>query len=371
MSYFLLNEYEDMEAYIPGEQPTDRKYIKLNANESSMPPSPHVLEAISKAQISNLGQYSDPHCMELREAIGKIYDFPAEQVFVGNGADEVLGFCMLSFFRRGMKICFPDITYDFYRTYAKTYHLDYKQFPLNKDFSICVEDYINTDRDVILANPNNPTGQAIPVSDIERIVAKNPKRMVIIDEAYIDYGMQSCMGLVKTYPNLVVVQTFSKSRNMAGARIGYAISSSEIIEDMNKIKFTFNPFNMSSLAIAAGTAAITDTSYWKECIKTIIANREAFEDALEDMGLEVLRTCTNFTFVKIKGMPAGELCRKLKERGILVRHYAGGRIDDYLRITIGTQEEMAIVLRNMKEILAQSISGQCDLYPTRSLVQAI
>ncbi|MGN0505671.1 MAG: histidinol-phosphate transaminase [Lachnospiraceae bacterium] len=351
MSYFFLDEYENMEPYIPGEQPKDKQYIKLNANESSLPPSPKVLDAISKAQINGMAHYSDPHCMQLREAIGKVYGFPADQVFVGNGGDEVLGFCMMSFFKPGMKVCFPDITYDFYRTYAKTYRLDYEQIPVQEDLTICVEDYVNTDRDVILANPNNPTGLALSVPEIERIVAHNPKRMVIIDEAYVDYGTKSCLPLVQKYSNLVVVRTFSKSRNMAGARIGFAISSKDIIEDMNKIKFTFNPFNMSSLAIAAGTAAVLDEDYFKRCLKTVTDNREYFEEELEHMGFQVVRTCTNFTFARHDGINAGEMCRKLKNRGILVRHYADSRVEEYLRITIGTREEMEIVLQNIREIM--------------------
>lgn len=184
MSYFFLDEYKNMEAYVPGEQPKDRQYIKLNANESSLPPSPKVMEAMSIAQINGMSHYSDPHCTELRRAIGAAFGFGYDQVFVGNGADEVLGFCMLAFFKPGMKVCFPDITYDFYRTYAKTYRLDYEQFQIREDMTVDVEDYINTERDVILANPNNPTGLSLPVSEIERIVAKNPHRMVIIDEAY-------------------------------------------------------------------------------------------------------------------------------------------------------------------------------------------
>lgn len=354
MSYFFLDEYENMEPYIPGEQPKDRTYIKLNANESSLPPSPKVLEAVSKAQINGMSHYSDPHCMQLREAIGRTYEFGAGQVFVGNGADEVLGFCMMSFFKPGMKVCFPDITYDFYRTYAKTYQLDYEQIPLQEDLTICVEDYVNSNRDVILANPNNPTGFALPVSEIERIVAKNPKRMVIVDEAYVDYGTESCISLVPKYPNLVVIQTFSKSRNMAGARIGFAISSKEIIDDMNKIKFSFNPFNMSSLAIAAGSAAVLDQAYFRSCIQTIIENREYFEGRLEQMNFKVIRTCTNFSFFQCRDIDAGTLCRALKQRGILVRHYDERRIADYLRITIGTKEEMDAVFTNIKEIMEQT-----------------
>ena len=355
MSFFFLDEYEDMEAYIPGEQPKDRQYIKLNANESSFPPSPKVLEAVNQSQINGMGHYSDPHCMELRAAIGEVYGFGADQVFVGNGADEVLGFCMMSFFREGMKVCFPDITYDFYRTYAKTYHLDYEQIPLKDDLSIDVEDYINTDKDVILANPNNPTGKDISVADIERIVKKDQKRMVIIDEAYVDYGNESCVPLVRKYPNLVVIQTFSKSRNMAGARIGYAISSKEIIEDMNKIKFTFNPFNMSSLAITAGTAAVKDTEYLEKCVTTTIETRKYFEKEVEKIGFLVCPTTTNFAFIKHPKLDAGKITKELKDRGILVRHYQNERINAYLRVTIGSREEMEQVIKELKDIVESAL----------------
>lgn len=352
MSYFFLDEYENMETYIPGEQPKDRQYIKLNANESSLPPSPKVLEAMSIAQINGMSHYSDPHCTELRKAIGETFGFGVDQVFVGNGADEVLGFCMLAFFKPGMKVCFPDITYDFYRTYAKTYRLDFEQFPINEDMTINVEDFVNTDRDVILANPNNPTGKSISVADIERIVAKNPHRMVVIDEAYVDYGNESCVPLVHKYDNLVVVQTFSKSRNMPGARIGFAISSKDIIEDMNKIKFTFNPFNMSSLAIAGGTAAIKDQAYFHKCVAEVIGIRNEFEQELEGLGYEVVHTTTNFSFFKPRGIDAGEMAKALKEHGILVRHYDEEKVKEYLRVTIGTKAEMEIVLNNIKEIAA-------------------
>ncbi len=358
MSFFLLDDYNDMEAYIPGEQPKEGQYIKLNANESSFPPSPKVIEVISSTEINHMGHYSDPHCMELRKAIGENYGFGPEQIFVGNGADEVLGFCLMSFFRKGMKVCFPDITYDFYRTYAKTYNLDYEQIPLDENLNVDVEDYVNSDRDVILANPNNPTGQAVPVSEIERIVKKNPKRMVIIDEAYVDYGNESCILLVNKYPNLIVVQTFSKSRNLAGGRIGFAISSKEIIEDMNKIKFTFNPFNMSSLAIAAGTAAVNDKEYFKKCVETVIENREWFEDELKHIGFEVMPTTTNFAFARHKNVDAVHICSELKKRHILVRHYNNERINDYIRITIGTREEMTKVLDAITDILDKAESRQ-------------
>ncbi|MET1249959.1 histidinol-phosphate transaminase [Sporolactobacillus sp. STCC-11] len=353
MSYFLCDEFQKMEPYIPGEQPKDQAYIKLNANESSLPPSPRVFDAVSQSRIRGMGHYADPHCKQLRKAIGDVYGVNADRVFVGNGADEVLGFCFMSFFSPRMKLCFPDITYDFYRTYAKTNRIDFEQIPLDADFHVNVEDYIATDRDIVLANPNNPTGLALSVSDIERIVAVRPKRLVIIDEAYIDYGNESCIPLTEKYANLIVVQTFSKSRNLAGARIGFAIASKEIIEDMNKIKFTFNPFNMSALALAAGSAAVQDTAYLEKCVHSVLATRVRVQNALEKMNFFVAEPHANFLFVSHPYISGGKLCKMLKERGILVRHYNEARIRDYVRITIGTDREMDKVLQQLHEILQE------------------
>jgi histidinol-phosphate aminotransferase len=354
MSYFLLDEFKNSTPYQPGEMPNDRDYLKLNANESSYPPSPRVLDAMTAAEVNSVTHYCDPHYVSLRKAIGSIYNLGCENVFVGNGADEVLSFAMMAFFRRGMKVCFPDITYDFYRAYAVTYGLDYKQFPLREDYTIDVNDYVNTDRDVILANPNNPTGQALSVSDIERIVAANPKRMVLIDEAYVDYGIESCVPLTAKYSNLIVVQTFSKSRNMPGARIGFAIASSDIIDDMERVKFSFNPFNLSTLAIAGGTAAALDKEYTALCVGKIKYTREWFEDELEKLGFHVYRTETNFVFFQPKGISAAELTAKLKAEGILVRFYDEKRLDTFVRITIGTETEMERVLVTIRQILGLS-----------------
>jgi histidinol-phosphate aminotransferase len=207
------------------------QYIKLNSNETSTPPSPKVLEAVSAPLINSMGLYEDPHCMELRTAIAEVYNISKEQVFVGNGSDEVLGFCFLSFFSHNSRICFPDITYGFYRVYASTFGIDASEIPLMPDFSINVQDYVKTDRHVIIANPNAPTGLCLSIEQIEQIVKANPKRLVVIDEAYVDYGNKSCIPLLKHYSNLIVIQTFSKSRNLAGARIGFAIASKEIIKD--------------------------------------------------------------------------------------------------------------------------------------------
>lgn len=351
MSYFLCDEYENMEPYIPGEQPKDKKYIKLNANESPMPPSPKFLEAISESLVNGLGYYCDPHCMELREAIAEVYDVTSDEVFVGNGADEVLSFALLSFFNNRMKISTPDITYDFYRTYAKTYGIDLKHFPLNEDFTVKIDDYVNTDRDVILANPNNPTGLCISVEDIEKIVTAKVNRMVIIDEAYIDYGNESCIALTKKYNNLIVVQTFSKSRNLAGARIGFAIANKGLIEDMNKIKFTFNPFNLSEFAIKGGSASVKDKEYLKKSIETVIENRNWTKVKLEEIGFEILEPSANFLMITHKNIKASKLTKELKNKGVLVRHYAGGRVDNFVRITIGTFDEMKVCVEKIKEIL--------------------
>lgn len=351
MSYFLCDEFKDMEPYVPGEQPKDRSYIKLNANESSMAPSPLVLEAVSPNKILAMGHYSDPHCIQLREAIAQVYHVTREQVFVGNGADEVLGFCFMSFFSPRMKLCFPDITYDFYRTYAKTNRLDFQQIPVADDFHIRIEDYLETDRDIVIANPNNPTGFALSLQEMERIIASKPERMVIVDEAYIDYGNESCVPLVEKYSNLVVVQTFSKSRNLAGARIGFAIASKELIEDMNKIKFTFNPFNLSELTIAAGTAAVKDTDYLEKCVGTVIDNREYTRKILKEMDFQVLPSSTNFLMVKHPVLAGSYLARKLRDEGILVRHYDEDRIRAYIRITIGTRAEMEQVLKVLQQII--------------------
>ena len=355
MSIFLVDEYKDMEPYVPGEQPKDKPYIKLNANETSMPPSPKVFEAVSKSEIWNMSYYADPHCHDFRRAVAEVYGVTEDEVFVGNGADEVLSFVLMSFFRRGMKIYIPDITYGFYRTYAKTYGLDMEEIPVKDDFSIDIDDYMDLDGDIILANPNNPTGLTIPVSDIEKLVKRNPDRMIIVDEAYADYSGETCLPLAVKYPNLVVVRTFSKSRNMAGTHIGFAISNKDIIEDMNKIKFSFNPFNLNSVTMAAGIAAVKDTDYLNECVSRIVANREAFKKDLENIGFKVIPSKANFVFCYHDAIDSGLLCEKLKEEGILTRHFADERLTKYLRITIGTRQEMEVVLIAIKEILNEYI----------------
>lgn len=351
MSHFLNDRYMNMEVYVPGEQPKDKPYIKLNANETSLPPSKKVLEAISEKEVKGLGKYSDPYCVSIRAAIGSVYGLSEEQVFVGNGSDEVLGFIFMSFFHHDSKICFPDITYYFYRVYAKTYGLNMLEIPLREDFTINVDDYIHTEHHVIIANPNAPTGYKISTDEIEKILKVKNERLVIIDEAYVDYGNESCVSLLEKYPNLIVVQTFSKSRNLAGARIGFALASKEIIEDLNRIKFTFNPYNLSTLTIAAGTAAILDTEYLKHCVDTTIETREYTMDKLKELGFTVLKSHTNFIFVKHPVLYAKDYYKSLKDEGILTRYFDEDRVREYLRITIGTKAEMEVFIKATAKIL--------------------
>ncbi|MGN0374245.1 MAG: histidinol-phosphate transaminase [Butyrivibrio sp.] len=353
MSIFLVDEYKNMEPYIPGEQPKDRAYIKLNANETSMPPSPKVFEAIAASEGKSMSYYADPYGHEFRQAVAEVHKVPEDQVFVGNGADEVLSFCLLSFFRPGMKIFFPDITYGFYHTYAKTYRLEMEEIPVKDDLSIDIEDYMDVDGDIILANPNNPTGLMIPVADIERLVKRNPNRMVIIDEAYVDYAEESCIPLALKYPNIVVVHTFSKSRNLAGAHIGFAVASKEIIADMIKIKFSFNPFNLNSITMSVGVAAVKDVEYLKECVAKTIKVRENFKLELEREGFHVIPSKANFLLVYHDGISSDVLCNRLKGKGILTRHFADERITKYLRITIGTKEEMEEVMNAIREVFRE------------------
>ena len=354
MSRFLSSRYSELHPYVPGEQPKDRRYIKLNANETSVPPSPQVKAVLAGPMGDSLGLYEDPHCMELREAIAEVYHVTPGQIFVGNGSDEALAFCFLSFFSKGSRVCYPDITYNFYSVYANTFGLDGLAIPLKEDFSVDVNDYVDTDRHVILANPNAPTGLCLSVPQIEGIVKARPERLVIIDEAYVDYGNESCVPLLKKYPNLIVVQTYSKSRNLAGARIGFAIASEEIIRDMNNIKFAFNPFNLSAMALAAGTVAVKDAAYFKKCVSRIIETRETVKRSLEALGFFVMESHTNFLFVRHPKLPACDYYQILKENGILTRYYDEDRVRDYLRITIGTPEEMEQVLRVTKRILQRA-----------------
>ena len=353
MSRFLAKKYRTLDAYVPGEQPRDKRYIKLNTNEFPYPPSPDVITAIDSEVISDLRLYSDPTAKNLKESLAKYYGVGAENVFVSNGSDESLNFAFACFFEDG--VAFADLTYGFYSVFADLYGIDAKIIPLNEDFAIVPEEYFGLDRGAVIANPNAPTGKALPIADIERIVASNPDRVIVVDEAYVDFGGESAIPLTKKYDNLLVCMTYSKSRGMAGARLGFAIGNAELIADLELMKYSTNPYNLDSLALRMGAAALTDSSkaYYEEKVGEVIRVREETAQKLTDLGAKVLPSKANFLFAKLPNISGGEAYAKLRERGILVRHFSKARISDYLRISIGTAEDMAELLNAVAEIIKE------------------
>ena len=353
MSKFLSQRLLSLEEYVPGEQPRDKKYIKLNTNESPFPPSPKAIVAVDEKEKEDLRLYSDPECKKLKEAIAAYYDVATENVFVSNGSDESLNFFFMAFCDEEKKVCFPEISYGFYKVFADLYCLDYEAIPLKKDFSIDANDYINKGKNVVIANPNAPTGLCLGLDDIEKIVSSNPDHVVVIDEAYVDFGGESAVNLTKKYSNLMVVQTFSKSRSLAGARLGFAIADKEIIKDLEKIKYSTNPYNINRLTLILGTEAINDKEYFDDNRKLIIEAREYTEKALTELGFEVLPSKTNFVFAKSPEISGEELYLKLKDKGILVRHFSNPKICEYNRITIGTMDEMKALVKAIEEIISR------------------
>ena len=340
--------------YVAGEQPKDPGLIKLNTNECPYPPSPAVADALREAadEAARLRLYPDMDATALVNALAVRYDVAPEQIFVGVGSDDVLAMSFLTFFTGGGELLFPDITYSFYDVWAELYRIPYRQVPLREDFTIDPEDY--TGRDccgIIFPNPNAPTGAELPAEAIGRIVAANPDKVVIVDEAYIDFGGQSALPLLKQYDNLLIVQTFSKSRAMAGARIGFAIGNPELIGYLKDVKFSFNSYTMSYPTILAGTAAVQDEAYHRDITGRIIATRERFEAQLKELGFEFPPSKANFVFARHPEISGQELFDALRARNILVRHWNKPRIADYLRITIGTDEQMDRVTAALREIL--------------------
>ncbi len=353
MSRFLAQKYSTLDAYVPGEQPRDKRYIKLNTNEFPYPPAPDVIAAVTKEKLSDLRLYSDPTAKSLKSALAENYGVAPENVFVSNGSDESLNFAFACFFDKG--VAFADLTYGFYGVFAELYGIDARIIPLDGSFSIVPEDYIGLDRGVVIANPNAPTGKALPLSDIERIVASNPDHVVVIDEAYVDFGGESAVALTKKYDNLLVCATYSKSRGMAGARLGFAIGNDGLIADLELMKYSTNPYNLDSIALLLGEAALTESSkeYYREKVERVVRVREETAEKLTALGAEILPSRANFLFVKLPGIPGGEAYKKLRERGILVRHFEKARISDYLRISIGTAEDMAALVIAVKEIIEE------------------
>ena len=350
MSKFLSKKLAALEPYVPGEQPKDRSYIKLNTNESPYPPSDGVLRAVA-SEAGSLMLYSDPEARELSSEFEKLFGFGADSVIFTNGSDEALDFAFYAFSDKDSPIAFPDLTYGFYSVFAELYGIPYTEIPLRSDFSVNTEDYIGIDKNIVIANPNAPTGLFLPLSDIERIVASNPERVVIIDEAYVDFGGESAMALTRKYKNLVVTGTFSKSRSLAGARLGFAVADPELIADMNRVKFSRNPYNVNRMTAAAGAAALRDNGYYMENCERIIASREYARKELLKLGFTVTDSRTNFLFCASPDIDGETLYTELRARGILVRHFGKERIKNFNRITIGTEEQTKALIAAIEDIL--------------------
>ena len=350
MSRFFSSKYKALVPYTPGEQPKDLKYIKLNTNESPFPPSRGVLEAVM-GEAEKLQLYSDPEASALHTAIANLYGVDRTEVLATNGSDEILNFAFMAFCDSERPIVFPDITYGFYPVFAEINNIPYEKIPLKDDFSIDSSDYIGINKNIVIANPNAPTGKYMELCDIEKIVKSNPDNVVIIDEAYIDFGGESAIPLTKKYNNVIVTRTFSKSYSMAGARLGFGIANEALIRDMNTIKYSTNPYNVNRMTQAAGTAAIADNGYYMDNCGTIIKNREYTTEKLRALGFEVLESKANFVFAKSDKISGEDLYLKLKSRGILVRHFTSERIKDFNRITIGTMEQMSALVKEIENIL--------------------
>jgi len=352
MSRFFSKKYQNLKAYTPGEQPRDMQYIKLNTNESPYPPSPSVLDAVAE-EAGKLALYSDPECTELVREASKLFGVKPTEILMTNGSDEILNFAFMAFCDREHPIVFPDITYGFYPVFAELNGIPYEKIPLKEDFSIDANDYIGIGKNIVIANPNAPTGLTLTLEEIEKIVASNPENIVIIDEAYVDFGAQSAVCLTKKYENLLVTQTFSKSRSMAGARLGFGIGTASLIADMQTIKYSTNPYNVNRMTMAAGAAALRENAYYMDNCKKIVKTREYTKRALEKMGFSVTDSKANFLFAKSDAVNGETLYTELKKRGVLVRHFSAERICEYNRITVGTQEQMEVFLAKTEEILSE------------------
>ena len=350
MSRFFTESLKALQPYVPGEQPQDMQYIKLNTNESPFPASPKAVAAINGEEVSRLYLYSDPDCKALIAAIAKRYGLQPEQVTVGNGSDEVLWFALRAFCDENTPLAYNDITYGCYKTWCSMLNVPSKILPLQEDYSVDLSLYRGLDSTIMITNPNAPTGLCLTVQEIEGVLQENPDHVVIVDEAYVDFGGQSCVGLIDKYENLLVVQTCSKSRSLAGARLGFAMGNAALISDLNRIKFSFNPYNVNRLTCLAGIAAMEDEDYFQTCTQTVARTRDKTAAALKTMGFTLTDSKANFLFAESSRIPGGELYRKLKEKGILVRHFDKPRLENRLRITVGSEQQMEALLTALKEL---------------------
>ena len=350
MSRFFSKQLAALTPYAPGEQPQDKQYVKLNTNESPFVPSERA-QAAAAVAAQQLQLYPDPTCSILREKLGALYGLTADEVVVTNGSDEVLSFAFMAFCDNGA--IFPDITYGFYRVFTDLYRIPFEEIPLKSDFTIDIEDYKGRSETVFIANPNAPTGIPLTVAQIEEILRSNPDRLVVVDEAYVDFGGESCAPLVKKYDNLLVTGTFSKSRSMAGARLGFGFACPALIRDLETLRYSTNPYNINRLTMAAGLGQLIDEAQTKQNCQTIIQNREYTVQKLQKMGFSVLPSKANFVFATCPKIGGKKLYLRLKEKGVLVRHFDKSRLTEYNRITIGSREQMDALLTAIQEILEE------------------
>jgi len=349
MSRFLNKRYQSLEAYTPGEQPRDMVYIKLNTNESPYPPAPSVVASMDAEQVENLRLYSDPTGLSLKQKLAELYDLKTENIFISNGSDDILNFAFMAFAdTRGA--AFADITYGFYPVYGELHNVNMEIIPLEADFSLDYKKYCNLGKMIVIANPNAPTGMEIPLWQIEEILKTNPDAVVVIDEAYVDFGGTSCYKFIDTYENLLVVRTFSKSRCLAGARLGYAFGSPGLIEDLEKLKYSTNPYNVNRLTMLLGCKTVEAEPYYREVSEKIQSARAWAVDALGKLGFEVLPSKANFIFARHPAVSGDALYAGLRQRGILVRHFTKERIKDFVRITIGTRQQMESLVAAVQEM---------------------
>jgi histidinol-phosphate aminotransferase len=356
MSRYWSAVVHGLTPYVPGEQPKLEKLVKLNTNEHPYGPSPRALAAIRDAIGDGLRLYPDPNADVLKAALAARHRVEPRQVFVGNGSDEVLAHAFAALLKHEQPLWFPDVTYSFYPVYCRLYGIAARTIPLADDFSVRADDYLPRGEEragaIIFANPNAPTGRLLALDEVERIVAGNPEAAVVVDEAYVDFGGDSAVGLVDRHPNLLVVHTFSKSRSLAGLRVGYAIGHADLVEALERVKNSFNSYPLDRLAIAGAVASVQDETWFQESCRRVIATREALVADLAALGFEVLPSAANFVFARHPRRDGGELAAELRRRAIIVRHFKAPRIDQFLRITVGTDAQCGILVAALREILA-------------------
>ncbi len=352
MSKFWSKRTHELDPYTPGEQPQDQQYIKLNTNENPYPPSPKAIEAMRAAADENMRLYPDPHSASLKQAIADYYSLQLDQVFVGNSSDEVLAHTFVALLKHDKPLLYPDISYSFYPAYCSLFGINARQVPLRDDFTIDANDYNQPNGGIIFPNPNAPSGIALELNDIEAILKTNPDSAVVVDEAYVDFGADTAVPLISDYPNLLITQTFSKSRSLAGLRVGFAMGQAGLVDGLERVKNSFNSYPLDRAAIAGATASMKDKDYFNKTCRAIIATRDKSSEALTQMGFKVLPSKANFIFAKPPDKyDAGQLYLQLKEQGVLVRYFNAPRIAGFLRITIGTEEEMSVFLGKLSALL--------------------